>query len=270
MSRRNRTSRQQEMRGFRDDHYLHPLPRGGGGGPVPVPAYPIEEEIAMRREEFRRIHSDNRRMLDDISFLKRENDLVLKKRRFISEQSVPQLRAEKESVSREWIQKVLKLEGELRSLEPVKSDVMHLQAELRRAESSADEISAKIKELMGEFKRLQAENEKIADIKAEIEARRQELARARAAREYEKKVGAELEEQVQVMQQSLVGMARESEQLRAELMRRVRGPDYGAYGPPRMEMGISEMYGMNYGPDGDYGGGPRPSPYDPPGRLPLP
>lgn len=89
MSGRNRTSRQHEMRGFRDDHYLHPSPRGGGGGggggPVPVPAYPIEEEIVMRREEFRRIHSDNRRMLDEISFLKRENDLVLKKRRFISE-----------------------------------------------------------------------------------------------------------------------------------------------------------------------------------------
>lgn len=46
--------------------------------------------------------------------------------------------------------------------------------------------------------------------------------------------------------------------------------DYGAYGPPRMDMGVSEMYGTNYGPDGDYGGGPRRSPYDPPGRLPLP
>lgn len=46
--------------------------------------------------------------------------------------------------------------------------------------------------------------------------------------------------------------------------------DYGAYGQPRMEMGISEMYGMNYGPDRDYGGGPRSSPYNPPGRLPLP
>lgn len=94
---------------------------------------------------------------------------------------MPQLRAEKESESREWIQKVLKLEGELRSLEPVKSDVIHLQADLQRTESSKDEISAKIMELMGEFKRLQSENEKIADIKAEIEARHQELARARFA-----------------------------------------------------------------------------------------
>lgn len=52
----------------------------------------------------------------------------------------------------------------------------------------------------------------------------------RAVRELEKKVGAELEEQVQVMQQSLVGMARESEQLRAELMRRrVRGPGKFAF-----------------------------------------
>ena len=50
------------------------------------------------------------------------------------------------------------------------------------------------------------------------------------AREHEKKVGAELEEQVHVMQQSLVGMARESEQLRAELMRRrVRGPGKFAF-----------------------------------------
>lgn len=42
-------------------------------------------------------------------------------------------------------------------------------------------------------------------------------------------MGAELEEQVQVMQQNLVGMARESEQLRAELMRRVRGPGKFAF-----------------------------------------
>lgn len=94
---------------------------------------------------------------------------------------MPQLRAEKESESREWIQKVLKLEGELRSLEPVKLDAMRLQADLRRADLSKEEISAKIKELTGDLNRLQSENEKIADIKADIEARRQELARARFA-----------------------------------------------------------------------------------------
>lgn len=46
--------------------------------------------------------------------------------------------------------------------------------------------------------------------------------------------------------------------------------DYGPYVPPRVEMGLREMYRMNYGPDGDYGGGPWPSPYDPPGRPPFP
>jgi DNA repair exonuclease SbcCD ATPase subunit len=97
------------------------------------------------------------------------------------EQAIPQLRAEKESESRELIQKVLKLEGELRSLEPVKSEAMRLQADLRRAESSKEEILAKIKELTVDLKRLQSENEKIADIKADIEAQREELIRTRFA-----------------------------------------------------------------------------------------
>jgi hypothetical protein len=74
------------MRGFRDGPYPHPVPRGGGvGGPVPLPTHPIEEEVAMRREECRRIHADNRLMLEEIAFLKRENSAVREKRRFISE-----------------------------------------------------------------------------------------------------------------------------------------------------------------------------------------
>jgi chromosome segregation ATPase len=97
------------------------------------------------------------------------------------EQAIPQLHAEKELESRELIQKVLKLEGQLRSLEPVKSEAMRLQADLRRAESSKEEILAKIKEVTGDLKRLQSENKKNADIKADIEAQRGELIHARFA-----------------------------------------------------------------------------------------
>jgi hypothetical protein len=86
MSGRNRASRLHEMRGFRDGPYPHPAPRGGGvGRPVPVPTHPIQEEIMMRREECRRIHVNNRLMLEEITFLKRENAAVGEKRRFISE-----------------------------------------------------------------------------------------------------------------------------------------------------------------------------------------
>jgi hypothetical protein len=44
--------------------------------------------------------------------------------------------------------------------------------------------------------------------------------------------------------------------------------DYGP--PPRANMGFPEMYGMNYGPDGDYSSAPWRSPYDTPGHPPLP
>ncbi|KAJ3705808.1 hypothetical protein LUZ61_009513 [Rhynchospora tenuis] len=270
MSGRHRTSRPHEMRRSRDGPYSRPVPRGvGGGGGGPIPIHPIEEEIAMRRDEFRRIRAENLDMLEDIARLKRENSIVENECRCLSE-SLPQLRAEKELEAREWIQKILKLEAELRSLDKVKPEVMHLQTELQRAKASKEDIAAKIKELTGELKHLQSENDKIEDVKADIEAQRQEIARARAALEYEKKAGAELVDHVQVMQRNLVDMARESEQLRAELMRRTSGPNYGPYGAPRVEMGFPEMYGTNYGPDGGYGTRRWSSPHNPPGRLPLP
>ncbi|KAJ4812730.1 FLX-like protein [Rhynchospora pubera] len=266
MSGRHRTSRPHEMRRSRDGPYPRPVPRGGGGG-GPIPVHAIEEEVAMRRDEFRRIRAENLHILEDIDRLKRENSIVEHECRRLSE-SVPQLRAEKELEAREWIQKVLKLEAEMRSLEKVKPEVRHLRADLQRAESSKEEMAAKIKDLTGELKHLQSENDRIDDIKADIGAQRQEIDRARMALEYEKKAGAELVDHVQVMQRTLVGMAREAEQLRAELARRSSGPDYGPYGPPRVEMGFPEMFGMNYGPDGGYGTRHRPSPHNPPGRLP--
>ncbi|KAJ3677414.1 hypothetical protein LUZ60_003138 [Juncus effusus] len=263
MTNRNRAARPYETRsGYRDMAYPAPAPRGRVAGHVPVPHEHLEGEIARRIDEIRRIHADNHQMLDEITRLRQELPRVENELHFLS-QSIPRVRADKELESRDLIQRGLTMEAELRNLEPLRMERVRLRNELRRSESLMDEMLEKVKEMSEELKDLRTEYHKKPVILAEIEERRKELSAVRENLDYEKNAGAELAEQVQVMEKNLVSMARQAEQLRAELERKSRpGPGLiGAY---------SEIYGTSYGSDA----GPRAS-YerlysDPYGRLPLP
>lgn len=256
MAGRHRIGRQyyEEPRGFRD-------------GPPPqlarersISPRRFEGELSSRRAEMRRIRDDNQHLVDEIVGL-RQAMSRLKEDLHSSSQAIPKLRAEKELESRELTQRNLKLEAELRSLEPLRQDALQLRSEAGTLQSLRQELTAKVQGLTKELEHQNSESQRIPAMIAERDSLRQELIRARAVLDYEKNAKPELMAQVQAVEKDLVTMAQESEKLRAEIEKR-RAPsfsDHGAYGPPMATpgMGLQGIYDGGYTyTENRYGAGP--------------
>ncbi|KAJ1411166.1 hypothetical protein SESBI_21412 [Sesbania bispinosa] len=220
-----------------------PMPR------PPIPPHPalLEEELEVQHAEMRRLVADNRRLLDDRMALQR--DLAAAKEELHRMNlAIGDIRAEHEMHSRELVDKGIKMEADLRASEPLKNEVIQLRAEVQKLNNIKQDLAGKVQTLTQDVARLQAENQQIPSMRAEIDGLHQELMRARTMVDYEKKANIEFMEQRQSMEKNLVSMAREVEKLRAELSS-FDGRHWGAGGP----------YGTKFGsPDGGF---PVPAPY---------
>ncbi|XP_062191592.1 protein FLX-like 3 [Phragmites australis] len=256
MAGRHRAPRQyyDEPRGFRDGP-PPPLARAR-----PLSPRRLEDELSSRHAEMRRIREDNQRLADEIVGL-RQTMPHLKEDLHASSQAIPKLRAEKELESRELTQRNLKLEAELRALEPLRQDALHLRSEAGKLQSLRQELAAKVQGLSKELDHQKSERQKIPAMIAERDALRHELIQTRAALEYEKKANPELTAQVQAMEKDLVAMAQEAEKLRADIAKR-SAPSFsshGTYGAPLSTpvMGLQGIYDGGYASIGSrYGTGP--------------
>lgn len=207
------------------------------------------EELSSRRAEMRRIHEDNQRLADEIVSLKQIKPR-LEENLQVSSQAVPKLRAEKELELRELTQRNLKLEAELRALEPLRQDALRLRSEASKLQSSRQELAAKLQDLLKELEHRKSENQKMTAMIAEHDAIYQELQQARLNLEFEKKAKPELSAQVQAMEKDLVAMAQEAEKLRADIAKR-NTPSFstlGTYGASLSTpgMGLQSMYDGSY------------------------
>ncbi|KAG0456142.1 hypothetical protein HPP92_023930 [Vanilla planifolia] len=253
MAGRGRVPRHLEQHVFRDGP--QPLPRRGHG---PMPLHPIEEEIAIRRDEIRRLRADNHLLVEENVALRREIAAIKEDLGALGPLS-SKIRADKESQARELIEKGLKLEAELRALEPVRAELVKLKSEAQKLDALRQELSSEVQNMTKELKHLQAENQQVPTLRLEIDGLHQELVRARRAYEYEKKANGDQVEQMQVLEKNLGSMAREVEKLRAEqahsLEKRSWAPGPGAYGDAYgAEMGL---YGSGPWSSYDHRGFPR-------------
>ncbi|PKA62726.1 hypothetical protein AXF42_Ash018934 [Apostasia shenzhenica] len=226
MAGTGRMPRQQELHGF---HGGHPPPLRRGHGPVPL--HLVEEEIAIRRDEMRRLRADNHLFVEENVALRRE--IASAKEEFHAlREVVMKVHADKESQTKELIKKGLKLENELRGLEPVRDEILKLKSDAQKLNVLRQELSSTVQNMTQELKNLQVENQRIPTLRLEIDDLRQELVRARSANEFEKKANADQMEQLKVLEKNLASMAREVEKLRADMMsmeKRARGSGLGAY-----------------------------------------
>ncbi|CAN6464571.1 unnamed protein product [Victoria cruziana] len=217
-----------------------------------LPPHPaiLEEELEIQTEEIRRLLLENRRLAEDRAGMHRDIALTKDELHRLN-LLIADIRAEKEVHTRELLQKGLKLEADLRATEPLRLEVLQLQAEVKKLTGLRQELGAQVQNLTQDLARAQAENQQIPLLRADIDGLRQELAHARMAFETEKKASFELMEQKQGMEKNLISMAREIEKLRADLA----GSDHrpwaagGSYGtkPGSPEMGYAGSYGDGYG-----------------------
>lgn len=250
MSGRGRAPRQL----FGDGRRGYPaIPEGPyARGHVSHPPHPAvyEEELEVQHHEIRRLVADNRRLAEDRIAFQREL-VAAKEEIHRMNMIIADIRAEKDAHSSKLIEKGLKLEADLRATEPLRNEVILLRAEVQKLNAIRQDLNEQVKSLTQDLKLAQAEHQQFPVLRSEIDSLRQELMRARAAIDYEKKGNAELLDQRQAMEKNLVSMAREVEKLRADLANS-DGRPWGVGGAFGMKHGSPEAsfappYGEGYG-----------------------
>ncbi|XP_047983723.1 protein FLC EXPRESSOR-like [Salvia hispanica] len=175
-----------------------------------------EDLIAARSREIQTLLLDNQRLAASHVALKQD---VLAAQQDLHRLSVTasSVKAERDAQVREVYQRSLKLEAESRSADALSAESNRVRAQIQDLRAERDQLSVKLKEVQDDIARTQPEQKEFSDLKADIEALRREVQKGRAAVEYERKMKATNSELGEVMEKHLRSMAREAENLHAEL-----------------------------------------------------
>ncbi|KAM3273429.1 hypothetical protein ACQJBY_042970 [Aegilops geniculata] len=176
----------------------------------------LEEEIQLHEVDFRRLMADRHALAEERMELHRELQAGKEEVRHLN-MIIAEINAKKEAYISELVDKRRKLEAELRSNEPLRDEVVHLRGEIEKLLAVRKELSAKAASLMQELSRERSDKQQLPMLKAEIEGLQLELTHARNACELEQKGNFELVEQRKAMEKSMISMAQEIQQMRAEL-----------------------------------------------------
>ncbi|KAI4988695.1 protein FLX-like 3 isoform X2 [Hordeum vulgare subsp. vulgare] len=209
----------------------------------------LEEEIQLHEVEFRRLMADRHALAEERMELHRELQAGKEEVRHLN-LIIAEINVKKEAYISELVDKRRKLEAELRSNEPLRDEVMHLRGEIEKLLAVRKELSAKAASLMQELSRERSDKQQLPILKAEIEGLQLELTHARNTCELEQKGNFELVEQRKAMEKSMISMAQEIQQMRAELAS-FDGRPWGTGGAHGMKLGSPEatfptQYGDKY------------------------
>lgn len=209
----------------------------------------LEEEIQLHEIDFRRLMADRHALAEERMELHRELQAGKEEVRHLN-MIIAEINAKKEAYISELVDKRRKLEAELRSNEPLRDEVVHLRGEIEKLLAVRKELSAKAASLMQELSRERSDKQQLPMLKAEIEGLQLELTHARNACELEQKGNFELVEQRKAMEKSMISMAQEIQQMRAELAN-FDGRPWGTGGAHGMKLGSPEatfptQYGDKY------------------------
>ena len=143
--------------------------------PRPPPPAVYEEEIDFQRVEIRRLVADNRRLADNCAGLQRDLGLAKEEVHRLNI-LVSDVRADKDAQMRDLIDKNMKMEAELRAVEPLRGEVAQLRMDLQKLNALRQE---QVQGLTQELSRTQADAKQAHVLKGEIDGLRQELLRVR-------------------------------------------------------------------------------------------
>ncbi|KAK9025559.1 hypothetical protein V6N11_038423 [Hibiscus sabdariffa] len=193
-------------------------------GPRGLPPHPaiLEERLAVQLQEIQGLLADNQGLAATHVALKQELEAAQHELQQMSHYA-DSLRMEKDVQMREMYEKSVRLEADLRGLEAMRAELVKVNADIKQLSAVRQDLTGQVQVMSQDLARLTGELQQAPVLKAEIENLKQELQRARAAIEYEKKGYAENYEHGQVMEKKLISMARELEKLRAEIANTEKG-----------------------------------------------
>ncbi|XP_038711889.1 protein FLX-like 4 isoform X3 [Tripterygium wilfordii] len=234
MSARGRIRPSFERRSIQDPAMMRHRPFPGGHRPLePLPPPEVlENKIASQAAEMERLARDNHRLA--------ATQIALREDLAAAHQELERLKAHTRSIQTEsdiqirfLLDKIAKMEADIRSGEKVKKDLQQAHAEAQSLVNAREELTAQIQQVSQELQKAQVDIKILPDLHAELDSLTQEHERLRETFEYEKGSNMEQVEQLKAMEKNLIGIVREVENLRAEVLNsenRVHGnPFVGGY-----------------------------------------
>ncbi|GAB2303708.1 hypothetical protein Dimus_037692 [Dionaea muscipula] len=185
-----------------------------------------------------------KKMVAEIDQLVEENHILatsqvpLRQNLIAAEEEVQRVKAQIKSIRTEsdiqirvLLEKIAKLEADARAGMSVKNDLQQAHMEAQSLVAARQELTAEIEHATQELEKAQGDIKKLPDMLSEFDSMTLEHQKLRSAFEYQKHLNIEQVEQMRAMELELVGMAREVERLRAEIVnaeKRIQDPSLGA------------------------------------------
>ncbi|KAL9259006.1 FLX-like 2-like protein [Drosera capensis] len=251
----------------------HGLPPGVSGSSrhhVTDPLYPAELAEQHILAEMDLLVEENRRLAASQVPLRRElviaQDEIQKVKAHIKS-----IQTESEIQMRVLIEKMSKMEADVRAGTSVRNDLQQAHSEAQKLVATRKELTEQVEKATQELEKARDDIKKLPDMLSELDNLTLEHQKLRSTFEHQKHENLGQVEQLRAMESGLVGMAREVERLRAAIgnaEKRVQDPSYAvstvhANGPyydsfMRPHMGGADgmiSYGVNANGPWAVGGG---------------
>ncbi|KAI5675625.1 hypothetical protein M9H77_06575 [Catharanthus roseus] len=184
--------------------------------PLP-PSEHLENRLAVQAAEIQELVGDNRRLAATHVALRQ--DLVSAKEEIQRlADHIKSTTTESDIQIRVLMDKIAKMEADIRAGESVKKDLQQAHTEARSLALARKELIAQIEQATRELEKARTDAKRLPEMHAELDSLRQEHQRLRVTFEHEKGLNIDRVERMQIMEKDIMRMASETERLRADVL----------------------------------------------------
>ncbi|KAG6537951.1 hypothetical protein ZIOFF_003054 [Zingiber officinale] len=203
---------------------LHTEPFGPGIHPTPVP-FPsdtlppleiMEQKLASQHWEMQRLTAENQRFATVHSSLKQELTDAQKELQRLQNQ-MDAVKTGKDQQLKLFLDKVAKMEADLKSSESAKVELQQAHAEAQSLAGARQELISQVQQMNQDLQRSRGDDQQILALMSELEVLRQEYQCCRETYDNERKLRIGHYEALQATEKNFDSMIRELEKLHAEL-----------------------------------------------------
>lgn len=241
--------------------------------PLPHPEL-LEGKIAAQAAEIEGLLRENRRLAENNENMRQQIGANQQELQRI-QSHIGSIRTESDIQARGLVEKIRKMEDDIRAGETVKEELLKAHNEAKSLVLTGQELTGDIQRLTEELKKASGDGKRLPELLPELDGLRQEHQKIRAAFEHTKGSNFEQVERMRSMEKNLITLAREVEKLRADVMSAEKGERVNPYAASYGNPGTGYSLGVGYTNTGFSRGSPaeysqaygRPLPQTPGGTL---
>lgn len=165
---------------------MHPDPFGPGMHPMPgyphldmlPPPEVMEQKLAAQHVEMQKLATENQRLATTHGTLRQELAAAQHELQILHNQ-IGSMTSEREQQKKHLLDKIAKMETELKNAEPIKLELKQATTEAQKLALAREELMAKVQQLNPDLQRAHADVQQLPALMSELDALRQEYQHCR-------------------------------------------------------------------------------------------